>query len=159
MIPHLEVDKEHLRSCYKSEQDYKDALEMHETASEFQKFDAYLYDADIWLALGSFKEYKDWNSQPRIVDYSYGLTVESVEKYILDNYGESNPDKFLVEVSLMSPEYEKPWKRGTYIDLDGNDTGRDWYDVIDDNYIKEHSEIDGKFIHFSVYDISHKRED
>ena len=57
----------------------------------------------------------------------------------------------------MSFDYEKPWKQGTYIDKDGNDTQEDYYDVEGIEEEMKHPYIDNRFITFSVHDLTNKR--
>ena len=159
MLPKLEFDEERVHKDYLgTDEEFEQFKELLDTHEEFKKFDAYTNWANGLLYC--FKGYEDWN-QPMIVDYGYGLTCAAVEKYILDTYGDSNPDKFMVEIGLMSFDYEKPWKFGTYVDLDGNQTDHDFEEypeIVQGNYgTEEDAEVEGHFIRYSIYDITHKR--
>lgn len=154
MIPKLIFDKEKNRKGYRgTDEEFEKFCKLFDTFSEFS-FDAYHDNANCLLSC--FDGYEDWH-QPHIVDYGYALTPEAVEKYILANYGDNNPNKYFIEVGLMSFDHEKPWKQGTYIDKDGNNTQEDYYDVEGIEEEMKHPYIDNRFITFSVHDLTNKR--
>ena len=65
-----------------------------------------------------------------IYEYGYADTEAAVEKY-LKQYVDDTERNYFVEVGIMSKDYEKYYKNGTYIDANGIDTGEDFYDLYD----------------------------
>ena len=154
MIPELIFDKEKNRVGYDgTDEEFEEFCELLDTYSDFSFI---AYRSGVNCLLSCFDGFEDWN-QPSIIDYSYGLTFNSINNYIQKTYGDSNPNKYLIEVHLMSFDYEKPWKFGTYIDKDGNKTHKDYYEIDEYKEDIKTADIDGNFIAFSVYDLNNKK--
>lgn len=65
-----------------------------------------------------------------IYEYGYADTEAAIEKY-LKQYIDDKEHNYFVEVGIMSKDYEKYYKNGTYIDANGIDTGEDFYELYD----------------------------
>lgn len=153
MIPKLIFDREKNRQNYNgTDKDFEEFCILLDTFSEFS-FDAYKEGTNCLL--NCFNGYEDWN-QPNILDYGYALTPEAIDKYIISNYNDNNPNKFLIEIGLMSFDYDKPWKCGTYVDKEGNNTYEDYYNIDSVKDEMKNSYINNCFITFGVYDITNK---
>lgn len=89
----------------------------------------------------------------KVVKYGYALTAESIEKYLLENYADDE-NEYLVEVDLMSMDYEKYYKNGCFVDLDGNYTHRDFYDLDDCDELEKKAQFENNWIMFRIFDIN-----
>lgn len=98
-----------------------------------------------------YEEIPAGSRQPRLIDYGYAATSEAIEKYILPLYGDSDPQYYMVEINLIPKDYEKIYKEGTYINLKGEKTNRDWDDVEGIDEELKHLEVEGKFIGFGIH--------
>ena len=74
-------------------------------------------------------------------------TEAAVEKYLQDYI--DDPDPYFVELGLMSMDYEKYYKNGSYINEDGVDTGGDYYDIEFET--KPTQQYEGEWVTFAVY--------
>lgn len=74
----------------------------------------------------AFKGYENYRAN--ILDYGYADSEAAVEKYLQDYINDPHTEYF-VELDLMSMDYEKYYKNGSYINEDGIDTGRGYYDI------------------------------
>lgn len=146
MIIRLKADFEKLKNVSNTE-DAKKILGFFNTAKEFN-IPAYVHPVHSWVAF--CKDYPT-TSTPSMVDYFYGLNVESIEKHIRSEYGDSNADSFFVEASLLSMYTEKYYKFGNFIDMDGNDTENDFYSL--DNYeeLKDRAQFKNNWISVTIY--------
>ena len=82
--------------------------------------------------------------------YGYCDTEDALIKY-LKKFIDDN-DSWFTSVNLMSMDYEKYYKNGTYINKDGIDTNKDYYDYIDEHPDMEVSkDYDNNWIHFVIY--------
>lgn len=162
MIPKLKFTPSKNKASYKgTDAEFKEFCTLFEKVDDFKKFPVY-FDGTNCL-ISCFDGYEWHKHQPKLVDYGYGLTVKSIEKYIETNYGSSNSKNYLIEAGLMSFEYEKPWKQGSYVDLDGTKTGWQFEDFEDGRNgtmtiqgTEDDAEIEGQFITFSVYELNEK---
>ena len=87
---------------------------------------------------------------PLPVDYGYGLTFTSLEKYLNDKYSNDNDEYFIVAYT-MPMDYEKYYKNGYFIDLDGINTGNDFWILSDANKLAKIAEIENTWIAYVVY--------
>lgn len=76
--------------------------------------------------------YKGYDNCRAIIhEYGYADTEAAIEKYVQQFI--NDPDnEYFIEIGLMSKDYEKYYKNGTYIDENGIDTGEDFYDIYTD---------------------------
>lgn len=151
MIPHVEFHTELERQTYHgTPEQFEEFLKMFDTLSDFKQFEAHKQGSSAFIQC--FKGC-ELIKNPVSVERGYGLTVASVEKYIVERYGKNNPKLFFITAGLFSTEYEKPWKFGSFIDLDGKNEDEDFQDGGQPRGDEEDAEIDGKFICFNVFDI------
>ena len=93
----------------------------------------------------AFKGYEKYRAS--LLDYGYADTEAAVEKYLQDYI--DDPDPYFVELGLMSLDYEKYYKNGTYINEDGVDTGEDYYDIEFET--EPTQQYEGEWVKFAVY--------
>ena len=94
----------------------------------------------------AFKGYENYHTV--LLDYGYADTEAAVEKYLQTYIDEPN-ELYFIELGLMSMDYEKYYKNGSYIDEDGEDTMMDYYDIeFETEPIQEY---EGSWVKFSVY--------
>ena len=93
----------------------------------------------------AFKGYEKYRAS--LLDYGYADTEAAVEKYLQDYI--DDPDPYFVELGLMSMDYEKYYKNGSYINEDGVDTGEDYYDIEFET--EPTQQYEGEWVKFSVY--------
>lgn len=103
----------------------------------------------IW----AFKGYENYHAT--LLDYGYADTEAAVEKYLQKYIDEPN-ESYFVEIGLMSMDYEKYYKNGSYIDEDGEDTDMDYWDYWDDSENEPTQEYEGKWVKFAVYILEQK---
>lgn len=99
----------------------------------------------------AFKGYEKYRAS--LLDYGYADTEAAVEKY-LQNYID-DPDPYFVELGLMSMDYEKYYKNGSYINEDGVDTGEDYYDIEFET--EPTQQYEGEWVKFSVYRLTQNK--
>jgi len=151
MIVKLEPNLEQIEKGWKTKKDRKVVLDHVHGIKLTEDFNhAYLQNTNIYVALGIFKGYEDIRVQPKLEDYGYALTGEAIKKYVLSNFGDSDPTEYMLEISVMPFDYEKYYKNGSYIDLDGNDTGNDFFDQPDYKELEKKAELPGYWISFTV---------
>lgn len=95
------------------------------------------------------EEYPDFEDIP--IDRGFGVTFKSIAKYLKNNYV-NDLEKYFITCYRTSTDYEKPWKLGSYINLDGENT-EDFICPIEDK--KKADEID-YFICFNVFHLIEK---
>ncbi len=86
-----------------------------------------------------------------IYEYGYADTEAAVEKY-LKQYVDDTERNYFVEVGIMSKDYEKYYKSGSYINADGVDTGEDFYDIYDGDYEPE-TDYENAWVTVTVYEL------
>ena len=85
-------------------------------------------------------------------DTGYGLTFDSIAKYLKDNYGDNNPEEYFITWEPIPMDYEKIYKCGSYVNLDGENTWDDFYYVEPDfENLEKKADIKGNFIAFNVF--------
>ena len=94
------------------------------------------------------EEYPDFENIP--IDFGFGVTFESIAKYLKENYV-NDLEKYFITCYRAPLDYEKPWKLGSYINLDGENT-EDCICPIED--IKKADE--DFFISFNVFHLVEK---
>lgn len=99
----------------------------------------------------AFKGYEKYRAS--LLDYGYADTEAAVEKYLQDYI--DDPDPYFVELGLMSMDYEKYYKNGSYINEDGVDTGEDYYDIEFET--EPTQEYEGNWVKFSVYRLTQNK--
>ena len=97
-----------------------------------------------------FSAYKGYeNSVALILDYGYADTEAAIEKY-LQQYINDPVNEYFIELGLMSKDYEKYYKNGTYINADGFDTGEDFYDIYDGDFEPE-TQYENYWVSFTIF--------
>lgn len=84
--------------------------------------------------INAYKGYE--NCCALIYEYGYADTEAAIEKYVQQYIDDPN-NEYFIEIGLMSKDYEKYYKNGTYIDENGIDTGEDFYDIYTDGFEPE----------------------
>ena len=133
MIPELTLDLEVIKKGWKKKEDQDFVKKTCEavTLGELEKgIPVYLCD-DSWIGLGVYKESKKVVPVPEFFEYGYCDTQEALIKY-LRPYIESQ-EAYFVSTHLLSRDNEKYYKHGSYINKDGQDTGNDYWDWVDEH--------------------------
>lgn len=141
MIPKLEFTAESWSEEYRAE--VVEALDKHFDLNGNEDIRCHPHNANGHIY--AFKGYENYRAS--LLDYGYADTEAAVEKYIQDYI--DDPDPYFVEVGLMNMDYEKYYKNGTYINEDGIDTGRDYWDIEFETEPKQ--EHEGYWVKFAVY--------
>ena len=141
MIPKLEFTAESWPEEYRAE--VVEALDKHFDINGNEDIRCHPHNANGHIY--AFKGYENYRAS--LLDYGYADTEAAVEKYIQDYI--DDPDPYFVEVGLMNMDYEKYYKNGTYINEDGIDTGRDYWDIEFETEPKQ--EHEGYWVKFAVY--------
>ena len=155
MIPLLTVDKEYIDSNWESKESADWVKDYCKVILAGDEIPVYRCD-DNWVRMGVFVEYKDVERVHIFSEYGYCDTEESLVKY-LRKYMEDEENDYFVEVGGMSMDWEKYYKNGSYINKDGVDTGRDYYDYIDENPdMKIDQDVEGRWFTFVIYKLKKK---
>ena len=141
MIPKLEFTAESWPEEYRAE--VVEALDKHFDLNGNEDIRCHPHNANGHIY--AFKGYENYRAS--LLDYGYADTEAAVEKYIQDYIDDPYP--YFVEVGLMNMDYEKYYKNGTYINEDGIDTGRDYWDIEFETEPKQ--EHEGYWVKFAVY--------
>ena len=144
MIPKLEFTAESWPEEYREE--VIDALDKQYTLNGNDNIICHPHNANCHIY--AFKGYE--NHRAILLDYGYADTEAAVEKYLQKYIDEPN-ESYFVEIGLMSMDYEKYYKNGSYINEDGEDTDMDYWDYWDDSDNEPTQEYEGKWVTFSVY--------
>ena len=148
MIPLLTVNEEYIDSNWETKESADWVKDYCSVMMAGGKIPVYQCDNN-WVRMGVFVEYKDVDRD--FHEYGYCDTEESLVKY-LKKYVEDGENNYFVEVGGMSMDYEKYYKNGSYINKDGVDTGRDYYDYIDENPdMKTDQDVEGRWFTFVIY--------
>ena len=151
MIPELTVDEAYVKANWKDEKSQKEVIELCEAVA-LGTSDDYIpvYQCeDFWLEMGIYKEFKKLTTISDFFVYGYCDTQDALKKY-LKKYVES-VDNYYVHFGVMSLEYEKYYKQGSYINKDGIDTEDDYWPYIDEHpEMKVDQEFEGKWLTFSI---------
>lgn len=105
---------------------------------------------DMWFDMGIYKEAKKLVPLTEFFVYGYCDNEEALKKYLKPLIDLENT-KFYVSVGLMSMDYEKFYKNGTYINKDGVDTNEDYWIYIDEHpEMKIDQEWENQWLTFSI---------
>ena len=149
MIPKLEFTAESWPEEYREE--VVNALDKQYTLNGNDNIICHPHNANGHIF--AFKGYE--NHRAILLDYGYADTEAAVEKYLQKYIDEPN-ESYFVEIGLMSMDYEKYYKNGSYINEDGEDTMMDYWDYWDDLENEPTQEYEGNWVKFSVYILEHK---
>lgn len=89
-------------------------------------------------------------------DYGHALAFSSLEKYLKENYGESNPNKYLITAYPLHVDTEKLYKFGCFIGPKGNRMEDNFYDVWPHgewNKMIATADLKDRFIIYNVYQL------
>jgi len=149
MIPELTIDIDAIHENWKDHpEDWDELIKMVEpVALSDKKIPVHLCQ-DSFIDLGVYKEYKFHNRTMEF--YGYCDTENALAEF-LKPYIESK-DAFYVTVGLLSMDYEKYYKFGSYINKDGVDTKTDYYYYIDEHPDMEvEQDYAERWINFEIY--------
>ena len=149
MIPKLEFTAESWPEEYREE--VTKAFDKQYTLNDNDDIICHPCNANCHIY--AFKGYE--NHRAILLDYGYADTEAAVEKYLQQYIDEPN-ELYFVELGLMSMDYEKYYKNGSYINEDGEDTMMDYWDYWDDSENEHTQEYEGNWVKFSVYILEHK---
>ena len=141
MIPKLEFTAEIWPEEYRAE--VVENLDKHFDLNGNEDIRCHPHNANCHIY--AFKGYENYRYS--LLDYGYADTEAAVEKYIQDYI--DDPDPYFVEVGLMSMDYEKYYKNGSYINEDGEDTDKDYWDIQFETEPKQ--EHEGYWVKFAVF--------
>lgn len=152
MIPELTLNLEEIKKVWKTKKNQDFVINLCEARALGNDIPIYTCD-DNWIELNVYNEFNKL-ATPKYSEenhiYGYCDTEDALIKY-LKKFIDDN-DSWFVSVSLMSMEYEKYYKNGTYINKDGIDTNKDYYDYIDEHPDMEvNQDYDNNWIHFVIY--------
>ena len=152
MINKLEINDDVIITNWTDEQDRNYMREKLNTLVEEFNIPVYFKGSEHFLYC--FDGYEHITSTPLSIDYGYGLTFKSLEKYLKDKYGDGNKGEYFIVAYTMSMDYEKYYKNGTFVDLNGKNTGEDfWYQKNADDLAKK-ADIENYWIAYCVYDLT-----
>ena len=141
MIPKLEFTAESWPEEYRAE--VVEVLDRHFDLNDNEEIRCHPHNANCHIY--AFKGYE--NHRAILLDYGYADTEAAVEKYLQDYI--DDPDPYFVEVGLMSMDYDGYYKNGSYINEDGIDTDKDYWDIQFETEPKQ--EHEGYWVKFAVY--------
>lgn len=151
MLPELEIDIERVKKDYPQKEDQENITETLQKFDNFTSIPVFPVMAEYFA--NYFIGHENIDSDLEIVDYKYGLTIESIEKYITNEYSD-DADEYLIVGTIMSMDYEKYYKNGTFVDLDGNATYEDFYDIKNWEELKKKADFGNHWIRFTVYNLN-----
>lgn len=143
MIPKLEFTAESWPEEYREE--VVEALDKHYDLNGNEDIRCHPYNANCHIY--AFKGYENYRAS--LLDYGYADTEAAVEKYLQKYIDEPN-ESYFVEIGLMSMDYEKYYKNGSYINEDGEDTDMDYWDYWDEES-EPTQEYENSWVKFAVY--------
>ena len=149
MIPELIIDKKYIKENWNTPEAAEETIKLLENCAQLKgsNFPVYLFQ-EMWITMNVFKQFK--NLDKEFFEYGYGDTEESISKY-LQKYADDKENNYFVYVSLMSMDYEKYYKNGSYINKDGVDTETDYYEYIDEHPEMEvPQDFENQWIHFCI---------
>jgi hypothetical protein len=150
MIPLLTVDKEYIDANWETKESADWVKDFCEVILAGDEIPVYKCD-DSWVRLGVFVEYKDVERMSEFSEYGYCDTEDALVKF-LRTYDIDKDNMYFVEIGGLDMDYEKYYKFGSYINKDGEDTGMDYYNYIDENPdMKVDQDVKGKWIRFCIY--------
>lgn len=149
MIPHLTFDREAAKKAwpdYTEEQIDNDIAKYAVAVNLSEHYDVEAHVSDECFGnLGIYKEIKKLKTSP--LEYGYASTQDALAKY-LSKYGEGPDKKYYIYAHMLSMDYEKYYKFGSYINNDGVNTGDD-YDWDSD----DEQQFENEWIAFCVYEV------
>lgn len=149
MIPELIIDKDYIKENWNTPEATEETIKLLENRVQLKcsNFPVYLFQ-EMWITMNVFKQFK--NLDKEFFEYGYGDTEESISKY-LQKYADDKENNYFVYVSLMSMDYEKYYKNGSYINKDDVDTNEDYYEYIDQHPEMEVTQdFENQWIHFCI---------
>lgn len=146
MIKTLEINNEYIDSQWRTEDSRNEIKKKLSVIVEEFNMPVYISGAEHFI--NCCKGYENEKLEFP-VEYGYGLTFDSLNKYLSNKYGENNRNEYLVCAYSLSMEYEKIYKCGNYINLSGENTENDYYDCTD--FDKSKADIKDTFIGFDVF--------
>lgn len=152
MFLEIKFDKEKARSTYRGDdKQFEEFCNIYARCSNFKKFPAYRTNAVGFISF--LEEYQDM-LRPDVCEYGFALTVEAVEKYILDNYG-GKEGTYIVEVGIIPFDLENLYKWGTYVNLKGEMTyDEEFNDVASVEEANKVATRPDYYIDFTVFEIT-----
>ena len=157
MIADLKLNEKYLRDGWKGSQEDLENL-INKTLKQFKvgKYPAYKINTDIFLHCFEGYEGRIDLRQPKMVDYGHAFTMSAIEKYIDNEYGDNDPTKYMIQLSLIDFDYENLYREGCFIDGDGVRkcaSYDDLYDIEPNIQLidkPENAEYENCFIGFSI---------
>ena len=153
MIRKLEINDNAIISKWTDEQDREYVREKLNTFVNEFNIPVYFKGSEYFIHC--FDGYEHMTYPPLPVDYGYGLTFKSLEKYLNDKYGNDNDEYFIVAYT-MPMDYEKYYRNGYFIDLYGINTGNDFWILSDANKLAKIEDIENTWIAYVVYKLKNK---
>jgi hypothetical protein len=152
MVNTFEINEDYL-SHWKDENDRENIRKKLSTLIE--EFDIPVYCEGTEYFLNCFKGYENAPSVTIPEDYGYGLTFKALNKYLKNHYGEYNRNEYIITVGMIPIDYDKIYKCGEYIDLNGNNTGDDYYNTPDFDPSNPNdsskADIENNFLSYQVF--------
>lgn len=147
MIPKLEFDVDYILKHSNDAKDTINYLSFTSCSIGKSKIPAYAFDP-LFADLGYIKNYV--GASRLSIDYGYADTEASLEKY-LQKYVEDKDKDYFIKIGLMSTDYEKYHRNGSYINKDGENTEDDYFSYIERHpEMKQDQEYEGEWITFSI---------
>lgn len=149
MIPELVIDKEFIKENWNTPEAAEETIKLLDQCVGLKgsNFPVYMFQ-DMWFKMNVFKNFKQ--IEESLCDYGYADTEESLVKF-LQTFADDKENNYFVYVDLMSMDYEKYYKNGSYINKDGVDTEMDYYDYIDEHPEMEvPQDFENQWIHFAI---------
>jgi len=151
MVGKFEIDDEVVELSWKGKRERKNIYEWLNPFKEFVKYDVYGRSAELFA--WCFKGHVTANGNLKMIDYGYALDAGSIEKWLDANFA-NDENEYLVSCDLMSMDYEKYYKNGSFINQDGIDTGHDFYDEKNYKQLEKQALVKNHWITVVVFDIN-----
>jgi hypothetical protein len=150
MIPLLTIDEKSVESQWTEKANADWVKNFCDVILVGDEIPVYQCD-DSWVRLGVFAEYKDVERMSVFSKYGYCDTEEALVKFLRE-YDVDKDNMYFVEIGGLDMNYEKYYKFGGYINKDGEDTGEDYYNYIDEHpEMKVEQDVKGKWIRFCIH--------
>lgn len=151
MIPFLTIDEEFVQNTWKDDESSREWVTENCDVVYADNSNVPLYTCDdSWVKMGVFNEYKQILPISEFYEYGYCDTEDALLKY-LQSYVDDKDNNYFVTIGTMSMDYEKYYKNGTYINKDGVDTKKDYYDYIDEHpQMEVEQDFENKWITFTI---------
>ena len=148
MIKELTIDTKFLHANW-PEESWDEVTNICEAICINKDCDIPVYQCDdSWVKTGIYNESK--KILESLCEYGYCDTEDALIKY-LQKFKDDAENAYFVEVHLMSMDYEKYYKNGSYINKDGIDTEDDYYAYIDEHpEMKVEQDYENNWIKFTI---------